>query len=78
MANKFQSVLDADHLNERGKAIGFAKRHRLLRFDWPSRSWLPWPPSRSRPWPIYIATSMTFGSFAQAIKPSIISSHTPF
>ena len=30
MANKFQSVLDADNLNERGKAIGFAKRHRLL------------------------------------------------
>jgi hypothetical protein len=30
MANKFQSVLNADDLNERGKAIGFAKRHRLI------------------------------------------------
>jgi hypothetical protein len=30
MANKFQSVLDADNLNERGKAIGFSKRHRLI------------------------------------------------
>ncbi len=30
MANKFQSVLDADDLNERGHAIGLAKRHRLI------------------------------------------------
>jgi hypothetical protein len=30
MAHKFQSVLDADDLNERGKVIGFAKRHRLI------------------------------------------------
>lgn len=30
MANKFQSVLNADGLNERGKAIGFSKRHRLI------------------------------------------------
>ena len=30
MANKFQSILDADTLNERGKAIGFSKRHRLI------------------------------------------------
>jgi len=30
MANKFQSVLDADVLNERGKQLGFSKRERLL------------------------------------------------
>ena len=30
MANKFQCVLEPDTLNERGKAIGFAKRHRLI------------------------------------------------
>ena len=30
MATKFQSVLDADVLNERGKQLGFAKRERLL------------------------------------------------
>ena len=30
MANKFQSVLDADVLNERGQALGFAKRQRLI------------------------------------------------
>jgi hypothetical protein len=30
MANKFQSVLDADVLNERGKQLGFAKRERLI------------------------------------------------
>jgi hypothetical protein len=30
MANKFQSVLDADVLNERGKQLGFSKRKRLI------------------------------------------------
>ena len=30
MANKFQAVLDADVLNERGKQLGFAKRKRLI------------------------------------------------
>src|SRR5207253_9730778 len=30
MANKFQAVLDADVLNERGKQLGFAKRERLI------------------------------------------------
>jgi hypothetical protein len=30
MANKFQAVLDADVLNERGKQRGFAKRERLI------------------------------------------------
>jgi hypothetical protein len=30
MANKFQSVLDANVLNERGKQLGFAKRERLI------------------------------------------------
>ena len=30
MATKFQSVLDADVLNERGKQLGFAKRERLI------------------------------------------------
>src|SRR2546427_9068823 len=30
MATKFQSVLDADVLNERGKQVGFAKRERLI------------------------------------------------
>jgi hypothetical protein len=30
MAHKFQSVLDADVLNERGKQLGFSKRERLL------------------------------------------------
>lgn len=30
MANKFQSVLDADVLNERGKDLGFATRERLI------------------------------------------------
>jgi hypothetical protein len=30
MANKFQSVLDANVLNERGKQLGFAKRKRLI------------------------------------------------
>ena len=30
MANKFQSVLDADVLNARGKQLGFAKRERLI------------------------------------------------
>jgi hypothetical protein len=30
MANKFQSVLDAQGLNERGKQLGFAKRERLI------------------------------------------------
>ncbi len=30
MANKFQSVLDADVLHERGKQLGFAKRKRLI------------------------------------------------
>src|SRR5207245_10301053 len=30
MANKFQAVLDADVLNERGKQVGFAKRARLI------------------------------------------------
>ena len=30
MANKFQSVLDADVLNECGKQLGFAKRERLI------------------------------------------------
>jgi hypothetical protein len=30
MANKFQSVIDADVLNERGKQLGFAKRKRLI------------------------------------------------
>jgi len=30
MANKFQSVLDAEILNERGKQLGFAKRERLI------------------------------------------------
>jgi hypothetical protein len=30
MANKFQSVLDAEVLNERGKQLGFAKRKRLM------------------------------------------------
>jgi len=30
MANKFQSVLDADVLNERGQQVGFAKRERLI------------------------------------------------
>src|SRR2546425_12582807 len=30
MATKFQAVLDADVLNERGKQRGFAKRERLI------------------------------------------------
>lgn len=30
MANKFQSVLDASVLNERGKQLDFAERERLL------------------------------------------------
>jgi hypothetical protein len=30
MANKFQAVLDADVLNERGKDLGLAKRQRLI------------------------------------------------
>ena len=30
IANKFQSVLDADVLNERGKHVGFAQRERLI------------------------------------------------
>jgi len=30
MATKFQSVLDADILNERGKQRGFSKRERLI------------------------------------------------
>lgn len=30
MANKFQSVLDADVLSERGKQLGFSKRDRLI------------------------------------------------
>jgi hypothetical protein len=30
MAHKFQAVLDADVLNERGKDLGFAKRERLI------------------------------------------------
>src|SRR5207237_6392813 len=30
MANKFQAVLDADVLNERGQQVGFAKRERLI------------------------------------------------
>ena len=30
MAHKFQAVLDADVLNERGKALGFAKRERRI------------------------------------------------
>jgi Transposase DDE domain len=30
MATKFQSVLDADVLNERGKQLGFSKRERLI------------------------------------------------
>ena len=30
MANKFQSVLDAEVLNERGKQLGFAKQKRLM------------------------------------------------
>ncbi len=30
MANKFQSVLDAEVLDERGKQLGFAKRKRLI------------------------------------------------
>ncbi len=30
MATKFQSVLDANVLNERGKRLGFAKRERLM------------------------------------------------
>jgi hypothetical protein len=30
MANKFQSVLDANVLNERGQQLGFAKRERLI------------------------------------------------
>src|SRR5688572_6852644 len=30
MANKFQSVLDADVFNERGQQLGFAKRKRLI------------------------------------------------
>ena len=30
MANKFQSVLDADVLNERGRQLGFVKRKRLI------------------------------------------------
>ena len=30
MANKFQAVLDADVLNERGKHVGFAQRERLI------------------------------------------------
>ncbi len=30
MANKFQSVLDADVLNERGKQLGLSKRQRLI------------------------------------------------
>ena len=30
MANKFQSVLNAEDLNDCGKAIGFSKRHRLI------------------------------------------------
>jgi hypothetical protein len=30
MANKFQSVLDEEVLNERGKHLGFAKRERLI------------------------------------------------
>src|SRR5256886_9204076 len=30
MATKFQAVLDADVLNERGKQLGFAKRERLI------------------------------------------------
>jgi hypothetical protein len=30
MAKKFQSVLDADVLNDRGQALGFCERHRLL------------------------------------------------
>jgi Transposase DDE domain len=30
MAHKFQSALDADVLNERGKQLGFAKRERLI------------------------------------------------
>ena len=30
MANKFQSVLDEDVLNERGHQVGFAKRERLI------------------------------------------------
>jgi hypothetical protein len=30
MANKFQSVLDAPILNDRGKQLEFAKRERLI------------------------------------------------
>jgi len=30
MAHKFQSVLDAEPLNERGHQLGFAKRQRLM------------------------------------------------
>ena len=30
MANKFQSVLDEEVLNERGKHLGFATRARLI------------------------------------------------
>jgi hypothetical protein len=30
MANKFQSVLDADVLNERGRQLGLVKRKRLI------------------------------------------------
>ena len=30
MANKFQSVLDASVLNDRGKQLGFAERERLI------------------------------------------------
>lgn len=30
MANKFQSVLDEEVLNDRGKALGLVKRHRLI------------------------------------------------
>jgi hypothetical protein len=30
MATKFQSVLDAAVLNDRGQALGFSERHRLL------------------------------------------------
>jgi hypothetical protein len=30
MAHKFQSVLDAETLNERGRQLAFAKRQRLI------------------------------------------------
>ena len=73
MAHKFQSVLDADVLNERGAQLGFCQRQRLIT---PFRFGLSVIASMATEQVASLAdlhaSSTTCGRASRPIKPSII------